>query len=54
MVFIRTKALTPNVLGKSQDTPCQAPGILDWGQDTPVINSNGRDINTINSITFSR
>ena len=52
--LMRMKALTPKVLGKSQDTPCQAPGMLDCGQDTPVRKSSGTETITISNITFSR
>lgn len=54
MELTRMNALTPNVLGKSQDTPCQAPGMLDCGHDTPLRKSSGTETKTINSMTFSR
>ena len=44
----------PNVLGNIHDTPCHMPGMLDCGQLTPDINSNGMLTKTMSSITFSR
>ena len=54
MELILMKARTPNVLGKSHETPCQAPGMLDCGHETPVKKSSGIETKTISSITFSR
>ena len=54
IVFSRTKARAPKVLGKSQLTPCHIPGILLCGHDTPDMKSKGTEMNTTSSITFSR
>ena len=43
----------PKVDGKPKN-PCQKPGILLNGHETPVIKSNGTEVNTTRSITFSR
>ena len=39
---------------KSQETPCQAAGMLDCGQEMPVMKSKGSETNTMSSMTFSR
>ena len=44
----------PKVDGKTHANPCQKPGILLSGHETPVIKSNGTEVNTTRSITFSR
>ena len=47
-------ARTPNVDGKSHDTPCQKPDILACGHEAPLRKSSGMLTNTMSSITFSR
>ena len=54
MLFILMNPLTPKVLGKAYDIPCQNPEILLSGQLTPQRNSIGNDVNTTMSITLSR
>ena len=53
ILLMRRNPRTPKVLGKSQAMLCHIPGILACGQEIPVINSNGTEVNTTNSITFS-
>ena len=54
MLLILRNPLTPNVEGNTQANPCQKAGILLCGQEIPVIKSNGTEVNTTKSITFSR
>ena len=54
MLFIRMNPLTPKVLGKAYDTPCQKPEMLLNGQLRPQRNSIGNDVNTTMSMTLSR
>ena len=54
ILLILRNPLMPNVDGKTQEKPCQKEGILLSGHETPVIKSNGTEVKTTKSITFSR
>ena len=54
MLLMRRNPLTPKVDGNTHATPCQKAGILDCGQEIPVMKSNGTEVKTTKSITFSR
>ena len=54
MLLILMNPLTPKVLGKAYDTPCQNPEMLLSGQLTPHMNSIGTEVNTTMSMTLSR
>lgn len=51
---MRRKPRTPNVEGNNHENASQNQGMFDCGQLTPVMKSNGTDVNTTSSITFSR
>ena len=42
----------PKVDGKTHENPCQKPGILLNGHETPVIKSNGTEVNTTEASHF--
>ena len=54
ILLILRNPLMPKVDGNTQAKPCQKAGILLCGHEIPVIKSNGTEVNTTRSITFSR
>ena len=54
ILLILRNPLIPKVDGKTQANPCQKAGILLCGHEIPVMKSNGTEVKTTRSITFSR